>query len=385
MEPNLKPESAWNSNMIALKIHRKKYLRTALQEVEVHEAISRADTSSRHLLPLVESFVFEGHACLAFARHGRALDHWVDRKKFSYREARETARQLLEALHTLHASGFTHTDIKLDNILYDPKTHSACLADLGNARRETRHGSLLGSREYVAPEVLLGAPLDSSLDLWSLGCCVMETLTGRVLFDPGKAAAKKYKEFDRNGDSPERPAVLEDLKLEKKEQYSRGAVIAKKYRLRKELGCGRFSTVWAAEQISDELPDSIPRPSTHDVGEEPPEPSGQRAWRKKKGADDLPDLVLNYEHALLMSRLCGPFPPELLEAALYRANYFEADGSLRFRPEIKPRPIRDHLRRRAGLRGKALDQASDFLSQLLQLNPLKRPSAAAALGHPWLQ
>jgi serine/threonine protein kinase len=375
--------------MIALKIHRKKYLRNAVREWEVHLAISSSASPSGHLLPVIESFLFEDHACLAFPRHGRALDHWVDRKKTGHRQARGATRQLLEALKTLHGLGFTHTDLKAGNILYDPATKAACLADLGNARRAPRQGSLLGSREYVPPEVLLGAPLGTAMDLWSLGCCVMEMLTGRVFFNPRKSAARKYREFAGNGDSPLRPAIAEDLLLEEAEQFAPGTIIAGKYRLIHELGRGRFSTVWATETVRDKLLESksapLGCPGTGDGARDPSEPSLEREWRKRKGADDLPDLVLNYEHVLLMCRHCGSFPPEMVRSGLYRSSYFEADGGPRFRPEIEPCPIGEYLRGEALPCGESLEAAADFLDRLLQFDPARRPSAAEALNHPWLR
>lgn len=41
------------------------------------------------------------------------------------------------------------------------------------------------SRFYRAPEILLGCPYDTKIDMWSLGCTLFELYTGRILF-PGK-------------------------------------------------------------------------------------------------------------------------------------------------------------------------------------------------------
>ena len=40
----------------------------------------------------------------------------------------------------------------------------------------------LVSRFYRAPEIILGLPYDRAVDVWSVGCCVAEMYTGKVLF-----------------------------------------------------------------------------------------------------------------------------------------------------------------------------------------------------------
>jgi serine/threonine protein kinase len=107
-------------------------------------------------------------------------------------------------------------------------------------------------------------------------------------------------------------------------------------------------------------------------------------WSEEKGADDLLDLVLNYELALQMARITGPFPERLLREARYRRSYFEDDGELRFRPVIRRDSIRGRLRRLAGMDGEPLDLAAGFLARLLDPDPALRMSAAEALEHPWL-
>ncbi|KAI8928090.1 kinase-like domain-containing protein [Entophlyctis helioformis] len=59
------------------------------------------------------------------------------------------------------------------------------IADLGNACWTHHHFTAdIQTRQYRSPEVILGAPYDTSADLWSLGCITFELLTGDYLFDP---------------------------------------------------------------------------------------------------------------------------------------------------------------------------------------------------------
>ena len=72
----------------------------------------------------------------------------------------------------------------------------AVVVDLGNACWTHRHFSEdIQTRQYRAPEVLLGHKYDTSADMWSLGCIMFELLTGDLLFDPREGS-----DYDRDED-----------------------------------------------------------------------------------------------------------------------------------------------------------------------------------------
>ena len=72
----------------------------------------------------------------------------------------------------------------------------AVVVDLGNACWTHRHFSEdIQTRQYRAPEVLIGSKYDTSADIWSLGCITFELLTGDLLFDP-----RAGEEYDRDED-----------------------------------------------------------------------------------------------------------------------------------------------------------------------------------------
>ncbi len=94
-----------------------------------------------------------------------------------------TAR-LARALAYAHTQGVIHRDIKPANLMVDLPTDSVKVTDFGIAHTAegslTRTGMMLGSPSYMAPEQLLGEPLDGRADLYSLGVVLFEMLTGQL-------------------------------------------------------------------------------------------------------------------------------------------------------------------------------------------------------------
>ena len=95
--------------------------------------------------------------------------------------ARFFAYQILTAIKYLHKRDVVHCDLKPENILFDSKGHVK-LVDFGLAKCTGSSNSLVGTPEYVAPEVLLKKKYDASADFWNLGCVLFEMLAGRPPF-----------------------------------------------------------------------------------------------------------------------------------------------------------------------------------------------------------
>jgi len=106
--------------------------------------------------------------------------------KFEESVVKSLTRQTLEGLAYLHAEGILHRDLKADNILLD--LDGTCkISDFGISKKSDNiygndiTNSMQGSVFWMAPEVVRshGQGYSAKVDIWSLGCVVLEMFAGR--------------------------------------------------------------------------------------------------------------------------------------------------------------------------------------------------------------
>ena len=85
-----------------------------------------------------------------------------------------------------------HCDLKPENILLRPHdTSTLKVIDFGSACfSNKRLYTYIQSRFYRAPEIILGLSYSTAIDMWSLGCILVELFTGRPIF-PGESEAEQ--------------------------------------------------------------------------------------------------------------------------------------------------------------------------------------------------
>jgi hypothetical protein len=120
-----------------------------------------------------------------------------------------------EALDFVHKRGYVHRDIKPANILFDAHKN-AYISDFGVAkvvaagrperRGLTGAGMVLGTPEYMAPELVLGQPFDGKIDQYALAVTVYELLAGEPPFTGPTAPAVLVKQ------TAEPPRPLADVR-----------------------------------------------------------------------------------------------------------------------------------------------------------------------------
>jgi len=97
--------------------------------------------------------------------------------------------QICRALAYVHSLGVCHRDIKPQNLLLNPETHTVKLCDFGSAKilqKGLSNVAYICSRYYRAPELIFeSAFYTCAIDVWSLGCVIGELFLGTPLFQGG--------------------------------------------------------------------------------------------------------------------------------------------------------------------------------------------------------
>jgi serine/threonine-protein kinase len=131
------------------------------------------EPSGRHYI--VMEYV-EGPSCADMIRDQGVLD---------IAEAVHIVRDACHGLDYAHRAGVVHRDVKPGNLLISNDTGAAKLADFGIAKaaeqtRITQVGSVLGTAAYLSPEQATGAESTPASDIYSLGVCAYQFLSGRL-------------------------------------------------------------------------------------------------------------------------------------------------------------------------------------------------------------
>lgn len=152
---------------------------------------------------------------------GVTLRYMLDQKKrLPYSAGLRLAKQLCAGLAAAHSVGVLHRDIKPENMILEP-TGNAKLMDFGIARPidrltpgQTQAGFIVGTPQYLAPEILQGKEADPRSDIYSVGIVLYEIFAGALPFEGPTAMEVMFKHLREAPPPPsqfwrEIPPVLE--------------------------------------------------------------------------------------------------------------------------------------------------------------------------------
>jgi len=206
---------------LALKIIKNihKYREAAKLEINVLRKLNAKDPNGVHLcVRMYDSFNYFGHMCLTFEVLGESVFDFLKSNNYvpyPLGQVRHIAYQLCHAVKFMHDHRVTHTDLKPENVLFvtndwvtvqpedmlwpasqqgkgqRPHPRSVRrmrdtrvkLIDFGSATFEwEHHSSVVSTRHYRAPEVILELGWSHPCDVWSIGCIIFELHQGHTLF-----------------------------------------------------------------------------------------------------------------------------------------------------------------------------------------------------------
>lgn len=196
---------------VAIKVVKglKRYQRHAKVEAGFLQLIRDADPcrQSRCVLVMDHFLHSQRYYCLVFEHLDVTVRDFMlanDNHGLLMSDVVDVARQMLQCLSFLSALKLIHTDIKCRNVLLRDgrcdqvplprscgdeltsklRSNDIVLIDFGGVVAADDHGSgCIGTRQFRAPEVVLGMPWDEKVDVWSAGCLIAMTFLGKRLFD----------------------------------------------------------------------------------------------------------------------------------------------------------------------------------------------------------
>ncbi|ORY02722.1 kinase-like protein [Basidiobolus meristosporus CBS 931.73] len=197
-----------NRSYCAIKIIRavQKYRDASKIEIRVLKTLRERDPFNLNkCIHLNDCFNFRNHICMVFDLLSQSLFDFLKDNMFAGfppHHIQHFAKQLLTSVAFLHDLRLTHTDLKPENILLVnndsrivPSTRhnnknmkvlldsEIRLIDFGSATFEAEyHSSVVSTRHYRAPEIILGTGWSYPCDMWSIGCILVELFTGDALF-----------------------------------------------------------------------------------------------------------------------------------------------------------------------------------------------------------
>ncbi|XP_033610241.1 dual specificity tyrosine-phosphorylation-regulated kinase 4 isoform X3 [Cryptotermes secundus] len=178
---------------IAIKIirNKKRFHHQALIEVRILDHLRKKDKDGSHnIIHMLGYFYFRNHLCISFELMSLNLYELIKKNNyqgFSLSLIRRFAHSLVQCLKLLHRENIIHCDLKPENVLLKQRGSSSIkVIDFGSScYSHQRMYTYIQSRFYRSPEVILGLPYGTAIDMWSLGCILAELYTGYPLF-PGE-------------------------------------------------------------------------------------------------------------------------------------------------------------------------------------------------------
>lgn len=219
---------------VAIKVLHAELARNPAGARQVHvEAVAASRVRSPHCVGVIDCGALPDGTPYIVMEYvpGRALGRILAEQDIPLARAVELFEQVLSALGAIHGSGIVHGDVKSENIMVEQigGAEHVTLIDFGLARiagepvrsdPEPGVTMIVGTPEYMAPELTRGEPTTHASDLYAAGVILYELLTGTTPFGGGAAIEIAVRHVHEAVVAPSRhrpdrdiPAAFDDLVL----------------------------------------------------------------------------------------------------------------------------------------------------------------------------
>ncbi|CAI2365315.1 unnamed protein product [Moneuplotes crassus] len=129
---------------------------------------------------------------LELAHGGELFDFLMVTEPFNEMVARYFFRQLIEGLEYMHSKGYSHRDMKAENILFD-KDFNLKIADFGTSSKIQVNKTMVGTQNFMAPEVLANKEYHGhAIDIFGAGLILFLMVTGSIPFERAEKSDSFY-------------------------------------------------------------------------------------------------------------------------------------------------------------------------------------------------
>ncbi|XP_059195866.1 homeodomain-interacting protein kinase 3-like [Centropristis striata] len=176
---------------VAVKIIRSP-ITEGQKELAILQQLRLFDPDRFNFIRHGDSFTNKERLCIEFEILDMNLWDFLAKKPLhvlSVKEIRPILHQMATTLQLLRSLGVVHADLKPDNIMMVDHVNQPLkvkMIDFGMASHvsQIECGTYMQPRSYRSPEVILGLPFTTAIDMWSLGCIAAELFLGHLLY-PG--------------------------------------------------------------------------------------------------------------------------------------------------------------------------------------------------------
>ena len=181
------------SEIVAIKIlkNKNKFHKQGEVEAKILKVLNFHDPNDCfNVVKMITYFTFRCHLCLVFELLHISLFDFIRRNRyrgFYVPVIKKLALQLVRSLKFIKENSVIHCDLKPENILFKTSEDlEVKIIDFGSGCFENKRlYTYIQSRFYRSPEIMLGILYTPAIDMWSLGCILVELYRGYPLF-PGK-------------------------------------------------------------------------------------------------------------------------------------------------------------------------------------------------------